>query len=56
MLDQKMPMAFSPDAHYLPEGILILDSLVLVKSGAANKMSDLVANETSHNIQLNKNT
>ena len=50
MLDHRMPMAFTPDADCLP------DLLVLVKIGAANKMSVLVANETSHNIQLDKNT
>ena len=38
MLDQRMPMAFTPDTNCLPEGISISDSVVLVKSGAANKM------------------
>lgn len=56
MSDQRMPIAFTPDADCLPEGISIPDSLVLVKSGAANKLRVLVANETSHNIQLDKNT
>ena len=38
MLDQRMPMAFTPDTDCLPEGISISDSVVLVKSGVANKI------------------
>ena len=56
MTDHRFPMAFTPDADCLPEGISIPDSVVLVKSGAANKISVVVVDKTSHNIKLNKNT
>ena len=56
MLDQIMPMAFALDTDCLPEGISIPDSLVLVKSGAANKINVLVVYEASQNIQLDKIT
>ena len=56
MLHQRMSMAFTPDTDCLPEGNSIPDSVVVVKSGAANKVNVLVVNETSHNIQLDKNT
>ena len=49
-------MPFTPDTDCLREGISTPDSVVLVKSGAANKINVLVVNESSHNIQLNKNT
>ena len=55
MLDQRMPMVFTPDTDCLPERISIPYLVVLVKSGAANKISVLVFNETSYNIQLDKN-
>ena len=51
-----MLLAFTRDTDYLPERISISDSLVLVKSGSANKINVLVVNEASHNIQLEKNT
>ena len=52
MLHQRMPMTFTPDIDCL----LIPDSVVVVKSDAANKINVLVVMETSHNIQLDKNT
>ena len=36
-------MTFSPDADCLPEGISVLNSVVLVKSGPANKICVLAA-------------
>ena len=56
MLGQRMLMTFTPDVDYLPEGISIPDSVVLVKISAANNISALPVNQTSHNIQLHKNT
>ena len=47
-------MAFTPDTDCFPKAISIKNSVVLVKSGAVNKISVLVANETSYNIQLDK--
>ena len=51
-----MPMTFTPDTDYLREGNSIPDSVVVVKSGAANKINVLVVNETSLNIHLYMNT
>ena len=45
-----MAMAFIPDTDCLPKGISVPDSLVLIKSDAANKINVLVVNEASHNI------
>lgn len=56
MLDQRMLMVFTSDTDCLPEGTSVPYSLVLVKQGAANKISVLVVSETSLNIQLDKNT
>ena len=42
ILDQRMPMAFTSDTDCLPEGISIPDLVVVVKSGAANKINVLV--------------
>ena len=47
-------MAFTPDTDCFPKAISIPNSVVLVKSGAVNKISVLVVNETSYNIQLDK--
>ena len=49
-------MVFTSDTDCLPEGTSVPYSLVLVKQGAANKISVLVVSETSLNIQLDKNT
>ena len=43
-------MAFIPDTDCLPKGISVPDSLVLIKSDAANKINVLVVNKASHNI------
>ena len=43
MLDQTMPMVFTPDTECLVEGISIPDSVAVVKSGAGNNV-----NETSY--------
>ena len=56
MLDQRMLMVFTSDTDCLPEGTSVPYSLVLVKQGAAYKISVLVVSETSLNIQLDKNT
>ena len=56
LLDQRVAMAFIPDTDCLPKGISVPDSLVLIKSDAANKINVLVVNEASHNIQLDMNT
>lgn len=56
LLDERIAMAFIPDTDCLPEGISVPDSLVLIKSDAANKINVLVVNEASHNIQLDMNT
>lgn len=56
MLDQRMLMVFTSDTDCLPEGTSVPYSLVLVKQGAANKISVLVVSETPLNIQLDKNT
>ena len=56
MLDQRMLMVFTSDTDCLPEGTSVPYSLVLVKQGAANKISVLVVSETSLNIQLDKDT
>lgn len=56
MLDQRMLMVFTSDTDCLPEGTSVPYSLVLLKQGAANKISVLVVSETSLNIQLDKNT
>ena len=56
MLDQRMLMVFTSDTDYLPEETSVPYSLVLVKQGAANKISVLVVSETPLNIQLDKNT
>ena len=47
-------MAFIPDTDCFSKAISIPNSVVLVKSGAVNKISVLVVNETSYNIQLDK--
>lgn len=56
MFDQRMLMVFTSDTDCLPEGTSVPYSLVLVKQGAANKISVLVVSETPLNIQLDKNT
>ena len=55
MFDQRMLMIFTPDTDCLHEGISVPDSVVLSKSGVANKINVLVVDKTSHNIQLHKN-
>ena len=55
MIDQRMSMAFTPNTDCLSEGISIPVSAAVVKSGAAYKINVLVVNETSHNMQLDKN-
>ena len=52
MLDQRLSIAFTQDTDCLIEGISIPDSAALVKKSTVNKISVLVVNETSHNIQL----
>ena len=52
IVDQRMPMTFTPDADCLHERISIPDSVVEVKTCAANKIIVLVVNETSLYIQF----
>lgn len=54
MLDQRMPIAFTPDANCLPEVISIRESVILVKSGASKKISGIVFNQISYNIELDQ--
>ena len=56
MFNQRMSMALTPDKDCLPDGISIPDSVVVIKSGAANKINVLIVTQTSQNIQLDKNT
>ena len=56
IVDQRMPMTFTPDTDYLREGNSIPDSVLVIKSGVANKINVLVVNETSLNIHLYMNT
>ena len=56
IVDQRMPMTFTPDTDYLREGNSIPDSVLVIKSGVANKINDLVVNETSLNIHLYMST
>ena len=55
MLDQRIAMIFTLNTDCLPEGMSIPGLLVLIKSGASNKINVLVVNETSYDIQLDKN-